>query len=276
MLLPQMKTAFITRTKAEDKNDLDKQENLQNLIWRVRKSKAIYIIYIISKFKDENYKPSKKDIPIIVVKDNNPTGPISINTVLSKLSKIKDTEKIPWAFLVASKEVSLKKIDIENLITELKDNPNLLVAGYRFKIKDKRLNNELQGYYHNNNLIAYRVPWNTCAIWKYELFKKHVIKFDEITSRNPFNPVCVCIDSVYSQTEHKGMEDGLAIAQAVSKRNQNIQFKLLDKTLNWEVNGNNNKIKKHREKLARKNPVLQNFMAIRNYSVRDLENAEIK
>lgn len=151
----------------------------------------------------------------------------------------------------------------------------LLVAGYKFEIKnDNQLENELEAYYHNKNLIAYQVPWNTCAIWNYKLFKKYVGKFDEITNTNPYNKVNVCIDGVCKQTDHKGMEDGLALAKAVSKKGEKIYYKLLDKTIPWEINLARKY--EHREKLARKDIVMRNFMGVRDYSVEDLKNSNLE
>ena len=149
------------------------------------------------------------------------------------------------------------------------------MVGYKFKITNDFLNNDLISYYSNNNLVAYKVPWNTCALWNYKLFNRYVIKFDEITAENPFNQICVSLEGKCNLTSHVGMEDGLAIAKAVSK-NPKIKFKLLTKKLNWEIDSDNDKVKRHRQKLARKDIVLRNFMAVRNYSVEDLLSAEMK
>ena len=65
------------------------------------------------------------------------------------------------------------------------------------------------------------------------------------------------------------MEDGLAIAKARSKNNK-LDYLLIDKKLEWAVN---NKLD-HRKKLARKDVFMRNFMALRNYSVKDLRSAE--
>lgn len=280
-----MKVAFITRTKAKNEKSLsDKdQESLRDLIKEVDDSDIIIDKYIISNFKHKDYmlKIKNKLICVQVVKDENPTGPTSINTVLNKI-KIKTPEEKPDAFLVCSKEVRLKKKHIKILIDEIKSNENFLVVGYKFKIVNKtgrvnkKLNKELQDDYDYENLIAYKVPWNTCAIWKYEHFEQYVKKFDEITARNPFNSIGISIDGNCSKTEHKGMEDGLAIA-AAADINKNLKFKLLDdEELGWEVDLEPDRVKSHREKLARKDTVLRNFMAVRNYSVNDLENADIK
>lgn len=260
---------FITRADANNKEDLldkKKQGDLIDLIGVVNSSQInSKDIYVIAGFPDDNFKIEKVE-NIKVVQDDNPTGPVSINTVLNKIKKDKDK---PDAFLVCSKEVKINKKHIEKLINEL-GKERFLVVGYKLRIEDKKLNSELEKYYNDKNLIAYKVPWNTCAIWDYKLFDKHIKKFDEITSQNPFNPVCVCIDNVCRKTEYKGMEDGLAIAQAADK-DPEVYSKLLKETLTWKVDSDEKQ--RHREKLARKDTVLRNFMAIRNYSVDDLKRA---
>jgi len=276
-----MKIAFITRTEAKNISDLENQNDLQRLIELAGTVKAC-VMYIVSNFEDKNYKLVNNSTPIIVIEDNNPISPISINKVLNEIANNKKTKKEPDVFLVCSKEVDLKECHIRKLIKEIQRD-KLLVVGYRFRITDitgttdKKLDKELQDYYNNKDLIAFRVPWNTCAVWNYGLFDDYVTEFDEITSKNPFNPVCVCIDNVCTQTEHKGMEDGLAIAKASSrKEKQKIYFKLLDDRLSWRVNSDYDKRLNHRRKLARKDTVLRNFMAVKNYSEKDLKNAEIK
>jgi hypothetical protein len=267
-----MKTVFITRVK--NKDEVDKFISGE-LMMEVQNSRGIEKIYIVSNFEDENYQNSNL-IPIEVVKDNEPISPTSINNVLRKIG-VQDKEDRPDAFLAASKEVvGLKRQEIRKLIRRIQPHQkDLLVAGYKFKIKDNEfLDRELQSYYANKNLIAYQVPWNTCAIWNYQLFDKYVSKFDEITNVNPFNSVRVCIDNVVHETDYRGMEDGLAIAQAVS--NKKLRFELIDDPLLWEVKPGDNNILSHRKKLARKDIVLRNFMAVRNYPVQDLLHAKIK
>jgi hypothetical protein len=267
-----MKTVFVTRIK--NKKDF-KDDNLKKLIRVVSSNSTGSIkdnIYIISDFENPNYKINTIPVHVVQDDDSDPTSPISFNRVLKIIKKSKEK---PDAFLVCSKEVGLDKEHLETLIDNIRKNlKHLLVVGYKFKIVDEKLNNELQGYYNNKNLIAYQVPWNTCAIWNYKLFNDYINKFDEITfGREPFNFTDVSIDGVPYRTEHKGMEDGLAIAQASSQQKKpKIYFKLLDENpLSWAVDSD--KIK-HRKKLARKEAVLRNFMAFRNYSVKDLLDAK--
>jgi len=266
------KVVFITRTK--DKKDLDSPD-LEKLILGVFGS-GIINRYAVSNFSDPNYEISSKNVSVdvSVIKDDDPASPTSLNTALKK---IEEDKVEPDAFLVCSKEVKLKKNDIKKLKRVMEKNLNtLFVVGYKFRITDKQLNKELKDYYNNKNLIAYRVPWNTCAIWNYKLFKKYVIKFDEITNKNPFDPVRVCIDNVCSQTDHRGMEDGLAIAKAASEKQEKIYFKLLKKRLPWKIKSGHNERRRHREKLARKDTVLRNFMEVRGYLAKGLEDAEKK
>lgn len=260
-----MKIVFITRTKSE--------EDFTNAKL-IRLIKEVYLseikdIYVLSNFEDSNKKIDS--IPIRVIKDYDPISPISFNTVFERLKK---ENALFDAIFLCSKEILIKKYHINKMTNYLK-NKNLLVVGYAFKIRqDEELNKELQWYYSKKRFIAYRIPWNTCALWKFDEFKK-IEKFDEITIKNPFSPLQVCIDNVCHLTDHRGMEDGLAIAKAATK-NPNLKYKLIKDGIlpNWAINPK--KIKEHRQKLARKDTVLRNFMAIRNYSEEDLLNAELK
>jgi len=263
-----MKIAFISRSSEKDKLSEDLEKLLREEVAKVTGHDVR--AYITARFEKEYYIDS---LQVKIIKpEDDPISPVSINSVLSYI-KTNTAEYTPDTFLICSKEVGLEKDNIETLIEEIDSNPWLLAVGYKLKIPDnEKLDNELQGYYANKKLIAYRVPWNTCAIWKYRLFDKYVEKFDEITlGKYPFNDITVTIDGVSKTTQHKGMEDGLAIAQAVS-RSKDIRFKLLKEPLTWTVN----KTEEHRQKLARKEYVMRNFMAVRNYSVEDLGAAEVK
>lgn len=258
-----MNIAFITRTKG--KEDLD-HPDLKNIVKEVFAS-GIKHIYIVSNFDKKVHKIDS--IGIQIVKDKNPTSPVSINTVLEK---IKNNKESLDAFLVSSKEIGLNRADIKKLIKEIEKDKNLLVAGFKFTITDKNLNKELQEYYSNKDLIAYQVPWNTCAIWNYKLFDQYIGKFDEITDKNPFPSILVCIDNICTQTDHKGMEDGLAIAKALSiKEKSALHFKLLNENpLPWKIDSNYDKRLKHKKKLARKDRVMRNFIELRGYKIENL------
>lgn len=257
----ESKIALITRIKSED----EKKEEFQKWLEIFIVNQQITKIYIIS---DELNKIDY-DKKVKFIKVNNPTSSISMNSAIAIFSK-----NISF-FIVASREV--KEIKVEELVLAMKHDNQCLVTGYKFHLKNKKLNHELQIYYKNEDFIAYQVPWNTCAIWNYELFKNYVKKFDKLTDENPFDQICVCIDKICRPTDHKGMEDGLAIAKAASQENSHITFRLLDHdTLLWDIKNDYNSVKKHREKLARKDTVLRDFMAVRDYSVENLMKAKDK
>ncbi|HUD20338.1 MAG TPA: hypothetical protein VMR81_07890 [Patescibacteria group bacterium] len=263
-----IKTAFITRTKSI--NDF-KERDFKRLIKAVRDS-GIKNRYVLSDIDKDNYLVPDTDLTVTVIKDKNPTSAISLNKALQR---IREDDVNPKAFLISSQEVILTDDHINRLIKVLNDDPTLLVAGYKFTIKDEELNSELQWYYARKKLIAFKVPWNTCALWNYKLFDKYVEEFDEITTKNPFNPVCVCIDNVCSQTEHVGMEDGLAIAKALTQ-NERLKYKLIsaDPPLCWKVNVD--RINEHRKKLARKDTVMRDFMEVKKYSIDKSRNARME
>jgi hypothetical protein len=271
-----MKIFFITRTK----NGEDLKDPVLKELIKEAESSGINEsrIYIVSDFKESNYSLDAHT-KVQIIKDANPIGPVSINTAIKKIEddigKHDDKEE-GLAFLVCSREVKLKKEDIIKLRKAIEEDKFMLVVGYKLEItNDEQLKKELEDYYNNKALIAYQIPWNTCAIWNYRLFRQYVVKFDEITKENPFNQVNVCIDNYCSQTKHEGMEDGLAIAKAASQKGKDrIYFKLFEKKINWNIDLT--KKRSHREKLARKDIVLRNFMEVRGYSVKDLEDARKK
>ena len=129
----------------------------------------------------------------------------------------------------------------------------------------------------DNYGIAYQVPWNTCALWNekyiYGSGKKKLI-FDEICEekKNNLGPLYVKVGGLLSQTEFKGMEDGLAITALVSN-NKNLKFKLIDKILKWDIDKKREIL--HKTKMARKNIVLSTFINIKGYSVDKLMKAKI-
>ena len=258
---------LITRIKELDDKKIESFKK-----WLLKVSlEEIKKIFIISDKESEAKlkKLANLDKRIKFIEDENPTSPISMNMAIRNEEFIKGD---PEGFIIVSKEVALGKNDIKKLISELRKNNNILCVGYKFKIKkgNKEINKvkkDLKSFYSKKSL-AYRVPWNTCIIWNYSLFKKYVVRFDEICNKNPFGKLNVCVDNVVKETEYKGMEDGLAIAKAFSSREAKIKFKLLDKKLKWDLKVKD--ISKQRIKLARKNEVLLNFMALRNYSVDDL------
>ena len=70
------------------------------------------------------------------------------------------------------------------------------------------------------------------------------------------------------------MEDGLAIAELVTKNNL-LKYKLIKKELFWNIEGDEKRITDHKVKMARKNIVLSKFMNIKGYSIDKLIRAAI-
>lgn len=258
-----MNIALISRDIGEKEISKELRKQIDNLI--VRLNNYNIKAYIVAKFEKEDGK-------IKFIKSSDPANSVSMNLALDYIKRRGDFS--PEAFFIWSKEVCFESGDVDRLANEIKNNKNLLVVGYKFKHTDGDANKVLNGNYEKKDLIAYRVPWNTCAMWNYELFSKYVGKFDEITLGNyPFQNIPVIVNETIKTTEHKGMEDGLAIAQAASK-SKDIKFKLIEgMKLNWDIR--DGKTEQHFKKLARKESVMRNFMAMRNYSVEDLKNAEI-
>lgn len=273
------RTAFITRFESVFENDV---EELANWLSQFANSKKINQIYVIcNEIKDkkklnEKFKKIKIDHKIKFVNNKRPISSISMNSAIKKLPT--DTD----FFIIASKEVTLSEKNIETLIKTIKKYLNMkqkiLVVGYKFRTEikgNKKLDEELQEKYNDNDLIAFKVPWNTCAIWNYDLFTRYVIKFDNITDPKEPRKIELLIDKVSCKTDKKGMEDGLAIAKAVLIEPK-IKYHLIDINKNsplWKVNPD--KIPVHRKKLARKDIVLRNFMVIRGYSEKILKDSRI-
>jgi hypothetical protein len=263
-----MNIAFITRTSSE--KDLQ-NEDLLHLLEEVRAA-GIQDMYVISDFDAKSYTNSMIRQSITVVKDKMPISPISMNTALRLIER----EKHYDYFFVCSKEIAIKAQYIKTLIKEIQNNKQLLVIGYKFTIEDKKLNKELQNYYNDKDFIAYQVPWNTCAMWNYNLFDKYIKEFDKITLGVPTKTLRVCIDNVCHDTHFKGMEDGLAIAKAASQSDKpKVYFKLLDDYLPWKINNDYNKKLDHRKKLARKDIVMRGFMKEYDFKENDLKDAKI-
>jgi hypothetical protein len=75
-------------------------------------------------------------------------------------------------------------------------------------------------------------------------------------------------------TPYQGMEDGLAIARLVNN-NSNLKYELYKKHLQWNIEGNKDRIIEQKKKMARKNIVLSTFMQMKGYSVDKLIDAGI-
>lgn len=159
----------------------------------------------------------------------------------------------------------------------------LIAVGFKFQ-DDVTGHKEYDEYANNTNGntgIAYKVPWNTCALWN----KKFVygegvrkLKFDEICENNQLGYLNVKVHNTLMQTEYKGMEDGFAIAELISNNKDEVKYtyKLFDKYLFWRLPKKNERVLKHKIKLARKNIVLSTFVNIKGYSIDKLREAAIK
>jgi len=158
-MLDQSDLYLITRT---DTQNLD-----ACVAWVKSIQDSFQKCYILNDFK------TSVEGKIIFKKTRNPVQPSSLNVALRELPH---QEK--FFFLIASREVQLTADYISKLQKILLDDPTLLVAGCTFRVVvegdgelSTQLDNELQTYYKQQG-VAYVVPWNTCAMWNYELFKK--------------------------------------------------------------------------------------------------------
>jgi len=147
-----------------------------------------------------------------------------------------------------------------------------------FRLGDNILNKKEIEFYRNGFGVAYQVPWNSCALWN----KKFVygkgqdqLRFDEICDENQFGKAMVKLGDNYEATNYEGMEDGLAIAELATK-NPELKFKLLEEELYCNVLGDEEVIKKHKIKMARKNLVLSFFINIKGYSSESLRKAKLQ
>lgn len=252
--------ALITRTST-----LDDMTTLEPLI-SVAAQAGLHMIYIITSTNDgKDYQIEMSGLQVQVLHSNTPTSPTVPNIALAELAK--QSEK-PCALLVVSKEVEISTTHILRMQQSLADNPDLLVAGYRFEIhhSDKpteaTLRLELETYYNDAGLEAFQIPWNTCALWNYELFDTYIQRFDSITENgDEYQPISVTVDGQTYQTAHVGMEDGLAIAKAKSL-NPRLSTKLLVEHVPWRVHD----ALQHRLKIARKEQVMEDYMTARHYN----------
>ncbi len=283
------KTVFITRIKHSEKSGVDfaEDELLKGLIKTVAEF-GIKKIYVINdKYNKECISPwNDIESKLHFIKIDNPASPVAMNCVLEKLQKINRSNEIEPLFsrmLIVSKEIVFNEEHLEALYRAHEKNENLLVSGYKFQVCDrnreirKDLNNELQKYYKDARM-AYIVPLNTFAMWNCELFLNKIKKYDEICvpEINKLNEIEVIIRSKKYKTFCSGMEDGLAIAKAVSN-DKNIKYSLLDCDKDgplWIIN--DEKIIDHQKKLARKNQVLKTFMVYREYFEEPLRSAKLE
>ncbi|MBU0598080.1 hypothetical protein KKF61_03735 [Patescibacteria group bacterium] len=175
--------------------------------------------------------------------------------------------------LAISPEVNqLKKEHIDEMEKELnKDTENNLVIGYSLKSewpkkrkwpkdcrnKDFFKKDFIKGHSSNSSEFAYRIPWNTCALWNAKLFRKYVITFNTICDVNEFDEIPVKIGKCYYCTPVEGMEDGLAIMQAY-ERNCKLKCFLIKRPQVWDkMEFDEHKLLGDQKKLSRKQKVLE-------------------
>lgn len=159
----------------------------------------------------------------------------------------------PDYILIASPEVRLKEDHVKKMSDILTGEPNMLVIGYALKANLKKLTNIERGHsFKKNTSDALRVPWNTCAMWKADLFLKYV---------GTFHIICDCSKYLGKdrKIELRGMEDALAIALA-QKKDSTIKIGLIKDHLEWIVK--KEKITEHKKKMIRKRLVYQKYKQI--------------
>ncbi|MDD4938059.1 MAG: hypothetical protein PHX34_03545 [Candidatus Shapirobacteria bacterium] len=263
------KIILATRTKGGEK---DFKECVKKLDIRFERDNFIKNYYIISDWETKKNFEEIKD-SVYKIYDKNPIRPTAFNDVLKQLNENKD-EKGEFHLLTYSKEVDLREENIKRMIEEIeKEEDRLIVVGYR--LKDNVLNNEERLSYEDT--IAYKVPWNTCALWN----KKFVygdrvkkLRFDEICDKNDLGTLEVTVYDHQITTNYEGMEDGLVIAEFITK-NKRLRYKLIgDEPLDWQIDGENRRFKQ-KVKMARKSIVLTTFMNIKGYSIDKLMKAEL-
>jgi hypothetical protein len=233
-------------------------------------NKNIAGFYIICDLQKKPFKENGKYFNVIF--DSNPIRPTAFNLVIDELNKDKINQ---YHLLTFSQEVELEDENIETMIKELKE--DLIVVGYRLRdnvLSDKELELYSNGKFPNVG-IAYQVPWNTCALWNRKfIYGENLLKFDEICEKdkNQLGKLKVKVNGEPEDTDYEGMEDGLAIAELINK-NPELKFKLIEEELSWNIQGNEDRIKKQKKKMARKNIVLSTFINIKGYSIEALSKA---
>ena len=241
---------------------------------RLSKINLVFKSYIICNSHE------KINSKIEVISDSDPICMTAFNVVIKKLNDELKNNKNKYHLLTFSKEVDLKKKNIERMAEETEKEKEIIVVGYRLKgdiLSEKEYKQFANGNNINNFGIAYQVPWNTCALWNEKFIYgrgKKKLMFDKICEEknNNLGPLFVKVDGLLSQTEFKGMEDGLAIAALISN-NKNLKFKLINDKLGWKIDKKDDI--KHKTKMARKNIVLSTFMNIKGYSTDKLMKAKI-
>ena len=154
--------------------------------------------------------------------------------------------------MIASPEVELNDDHVKKMSDVLTKNPKMLVIGYALEAELDDPEKWMKGHDIENKSDAYKVPWNTCAMWNADLFLKYV---------GDFHIICDCSEFLGFKEGIKlrGMEDALAIALAQQK-NFKIKAGLIKNPLPWDVNIQ--KSKDHIEKMKRKGLVYEKYKTI--------------
>lgn len=263
--------------KKEENNEKSKKyQEYINLFSNLINNKYISKIYIISNLNAKDTDIDKDGKQFIFIKDDNPVRATAFNLVLERLRNDAENCDDRYHLLTYSKEVRLKDVYIEKMVKEIeKQNKKdkLIVVGFEFQ-DNVTEEAEYNQYANDNNGdigIAYRVPWSTCALWNKEFVygkDKNKLEFDKICENKPLDHLKVKIHNILMETEYEGMEDGLAIAKLITNnKNKKIEYKLFDEYLFWRLPRNDERILRHKIKLARKNIVLSTFMNIKGYSI---------
>ena len=238
---------LITRTW-DDKKIKDFLEEIINDLYKVivlvncEKEYPNYTENLLKKFKPEVFDK----LDIIPVK---PWGEASgaLNIGLTRAFEYK-----PDQILIVSKEVRLSADEINNMSQKLLDDDTRLVVGYALKAYSEKgenfddLSGTEKGHYRESSSFVFKTPWNTCAVWNADLFRKYVRSFN-----------IICDSSWYldeAKGELQGMEDALAMALAV-KEKKFFKIGLFWQPLNWRVKDK----KKHKEKMIRKVNVYKKY-----------------
>lgn len=251
-----------TRTKKENYEEcFEKMQKFEDCDYISR-------IYIICNLQKEIKGHDK----IKIVYDSDPIRQCAFNLIIDKLRQSKDA-KNEYHFLAYSKEVELEEKNIEEMIREIdRNSKNLIVAGY--KLEDNILSKEEQNIFSNGDQkddigIAYRIPWNTCALWNKKFIYSNgleELRFDEICEKNQLGNLDVEVNGKIMSTPYKGMEDGLAIAR-LQTFNKRLKYKLLKPALPWNISGDEKRIEEKKIMMARKNIVLSTFINLKGYKL---------
>ncbi|MBZ9572082.1 hypothetical protein KJA15_02025 [Patescibacteria group bacterium] len=179
------------------------------------------------------------------------------------LTKAFNHKEKPDHILIASSEVSLDESNVKIMSQELSKNSNMLVVGYALKAytdDNYKFKGCEKGHILENNYEVYKTPWNTCAMWDAELFRKYV---------GAFNVICDCpkylgkkkikLNGKEEKIELRGIEDALAMTSA-QKVDSNLKIGIIKKALPWKVK--KEKIKDHKIKMKRKCAVYEKYKKI--------------